>query len=123
RVKGGEVALRCAPLHVGDLLDRYLFSAKKTVVLTSATLSTENDFSYIRERLGLHNGEELQLSSPFDYEKEALVYVPTDIPEPGTPGYQRHIEQAVIELCKASRGRALVLFTSHSALRATYKAV
>ena len=53
RVKGGDVALRCAPLHVGDLLDRYLFSAKRTVVLTSATLSTENDFTYICERLGL----------------------------------------------------------------------
>ena len=123
RVKGGDVGLRCAPLHVGDLLDRYLFSTKKTVVLTSATLSTENDFSYIRERLGLHTGEDLQLSSPFDYEKSAMVYLPTDMPEPGTPGYQRHLEQTLAELCKASRGRALVLFTSHSALRATYKAV
>lgn len=123
RVKGGDVALRCAPLHVGDLLDRYLFSAKRTVVLTSATLSTENDFSYICERLGLRTGEELQLSSPFDYEKSALVFVPADMPEPGTQGYQRHLEQALIALCKASKGRALVLFTSHSALRATYRAV
>ncbi len=123
RVKGGDVALRCAPLHVGDLLDRYLFSKKKTVVLTSATLSTDNDFSYIRERLGLNSGEDLQLSSPFDYEKAALVYIPQDVPEPGMPGYQRHIEQALIEMCKASRGRALVLFTSHSAVRATYKAI
>lgn len=123
RVKGGDVALRCAPLHVGDLLDRYLFSAKKSVVLTSATLSTENDFSYICERLGLRTGEQLQLSSPFDYEKAALVYVPTDMPEPGTQGYQRHLEQTLIELCKASQGRALVLFTSHSALRATYRAI
>ena len=123
RVKGGDVALRCAPLHVGDLLDRYLFSAKRTVVLTSATLSTENDFSYIRERLGLHTGEDLQLTSPFDYGKSALVYLPTDMPEPGAQGYQRSLEQAIIELCKASQGRALILFTSHSAVRATYKAV
>ena len=117
------MALRCAPLHVGDLLDRYLFSKKRTVVLTSATLSTDSDFSYMRERLGLNSGEDLQLSSPFDYEKAALVYLPTDVPEPGLPGYQRHIEQALIELCKASQGRALVLFTSHSAVRATYKAI
>ncbi|MEO8285588.1 MAG: helicase C-terminal domain-containing protein [Chloroflexota bacterium] len=123
RVKGGDVALRCAPLHVGDLLDRYLFSKKRTVVLTSATLSTDNDFSYVRERLGLNSGEELQLSSPFDYEKSALVYLPTDIPEPGMPGYQRHLEQTLIALCKASQGRALVLFTSHSAVRATYRAI
>jgi Rad3-related DNA helicase len=123
RVKGGDVALKCAPLHVGELLDRHLFSQKKTVVLTSATLSTDNDFSYIRERLGLHSGEDLQLSSPFDYEKAALVYVPADMPEPGMPGYQRSLEQAIIELCKASAGRALVLCTSHSAVRATYRAI
>jgi DNA polymerase III epsilon subunit family exonuclease len=123
KVKGGDVALRCAPLHVGDLLDRYLFSKKRTVVLTSATLSTDNDFSYMRERLGLNSGEDLQLSSPFDYEKAALVYLPADIPEPGMPGYQRHLEQALIELCKASQGRTLVLFTSHSAVRATYRAI
>src|SRR5205814_9255984 len=77
----------------------------------------------IRERLGLNSGEDLQLSSPFDYEKAALVYIPADIPEPGMPGYQRHLEQALIELCKASQGRTLVLFTSHSAVRATYRAI
>jgi Rad3-related DNA helicase/DNA polymerase III epsilon subunit-like protein len=123
RVKGGEVAVRCAPLHVGDLLDRHLFSAKRTVVLTSATLSTDNDFSYIRERLGLHTGEDLQLSSPFDFAKSALVYVPTDMPEPGAQGYQRQLELTLIDLCQASQGRALVLFTSHSAVRATYRAI
>jgi DNA polymerase-3 subunit epsilon/ATP-dependent DNA helicase DinG len=123
RVKGGDVALRCAPLHVGPLLDRHLFSQKRTVVLTSATLSTDNDFSYIRERLGLQTGQDRQLSSPFDYEQAALVYVPADVPEPGMPGYQRHIEQAIIDVCKASRGRALILFTSHSAVRATYKGI
>jgi DNA polymerase-3 subunit epsilon/ATP-dependent DNA helicase DinG len=123
RVKGGDVALRCAPLHVGPLLDQHLFSKKRTVVLTSATLSTDNDFSYIRERLGLQTGQDKQLSSPFDYEKSALVYLPADVPEPGMPGYQRHIEQAIIDLCKASRGRALILFTSHSAVRATYRGV
>jgi DNA polymerase-3 subunit epsilon/ATP-dependent DNA helicase DinG len=123
KVKGGDVALRAAPLHVGPLLDRHLFSTKRTVVLTSATLTTDSEFSYIRERLGLQAAEELLLSSPFDYQKAALIYLPTDVPEPGTPGYQRHVEQTLIELCRASRGRALVLFTSHSALRATYKAI
>ncbi|MDQ6693066.1 MAG: exonuclease domain-containing protein [Chloroflexota bacterium] len=123
RIKGGDVALRCAPLHVGDLLDRHLFSKKRSVVLTSATLSTDNDFSYIRERLGVNSGKDLQLSSPFDYQKSALIYLPTDVPEPGAQGYQRHIELSIIELCKASQGRALVLFTSHSAVRATYRAI
>jgi DNA polymerase-3 subunit epsilon/ATP-dependent DNA helicase DinG len=123
RAKGGDVALRCAPLHVGQLLDDHLFSQKKSVILTSATLSTDNDFSYIRERLGLRTGVDLQLSSPFDYAQSALVYVPTDMPEPGMAGYQRQLEQTLIDLCKASQGRALVLFTSHSAVRTTYRAI
>jgi DNA polymerase-3 subunit epsilon/ATP-dependent DNA helicase DinG len=123
RVKGGDVALRAAPLHVGPLLDRHLFSARRTVVLTSATLATDGDFSYIRERLGVESADELLLSSPFDYRRAALVYIPTDTPEPGVQGYQRHVEQALVALCRASKGRALVLFTSHSALRATYRAI
>jgi DNA polymerase-3 subunit epsilon/ATP-dependent DNA helicase DinG len=123
RTRGGDVALKCAPLHVGPLLDEHLFSQKKTVVLTSATLSTDNDFSYVRERLGLRTGADLQLSSPFDYGQAALVYVPTDMPEPGMPGYQRELEQTLVALCKASAGRALILFTSHSAVRATYRAI
>jgi DNA polymerase-3 subunit epsilon/ATP-dependent DNA helicase DinG len=123
RVKGGDVAVRCAPLHVGPLLDQHLFSAKKSVMLTSATLSTDNDFSYVRERLGLNSGKDLQLSSPFDYSQAALIYVPTDMPEPNTAGYQRALEQTVIELCKASQGRALILFTSPSAVRTTYRAI
>ena len=123
RTRGGDVALKCAPLHVGPLLDDHLFSQKKTVVLTSATLSTDNDFSYVRERLGLRTGVDLQLSSPFDYGQAALVYVPTDMPEPGMAGYQRELEQTLVALCKASAGRALILFTSHSAVRATYRAI
>lgn len=123
RVRGGDVAVKCAPLHVGPLLDDYLFSQKKSVVLTSATLSTDNDFSYVRERLGLGTGKDRQLASPFDYSKSALVYVPSDMPEPGMSGYQRELEQTLIALCKASQGRALILFTSHSAVRATYRAI
>ncbi len=123
KARGGDVALKCAPLHVGPLLDEHLFSQKKTVVLTSATLSTDNDFSYVRERLGLRTGVDLQLSSPFDYGQAALVYVPADMPEPGMAGYQRALEQTLIALCKASAGRALILFTSHSAVRATYRGI
>jgi DNA polymerase-3 subunit epsilon/ATP-dependent DNA helicase DinG len=104
KVKGGEVAVRCAPLHVGPLLDRHLFSAKKTVVLTSATLSTDSDFSYIRERLCLETGSELQLSSPFDYQKSTLLYLPTDMPEPNTSGYQRQIEQTLWSFVGRHRG-------------------
>jgi len=121
--RDGVTTIHSAPLHVGELLERYLFSTKRTVVLTSATLSTDGDFSYIRERLGLQTGGDLQVGSPFDYARSTLLYIPEDLPEPNQPGYQRQLEATLLALCKATRGRALVLFTSHSALRTTYRAL
>ncbi len=117
------VSFSSAPLHVGDVLTDYLFGRKQSVVLTSATLSTGGNFTYIKERLGVPNADEVLLGSPFDYKRAALVLLPADMPEPSYREYQPAVEQAVIELCTASRGRALVLFTSHSALRVTHAAV
>jgi DNA polymerase-3 subunit epsilon/ATP-dependent DNA helicase DinG len=89
--KSGEVslhALHAAPLHVGELVQRHLFNAKESVILTSATLRTEDRFDYMRERLGAWELSEAAVGSPFDYESSTLLYLPTDIPEPNNQGYQ-----------------------------------
>ena len=120
----GDILTLCAaPLHVGPALKDELFSRKECVVLTSATLSTEGHFEYIKGRLGLEDTGELLLGSSFDYMGAALVYIPDDIPEPGQPGYQQAVEQVLIDLCRATGGRTLALFTSHAALRASYEAI
>ena len=119
----GHVSFSSAPLHVGQVLDAALFDQKDAVVLTSATLSTGGAFTFIKERLGLPDADELLLGSPFDYKRAALVLTPTDMPEPAARGYQEAAEHAIIELAQASKGRALVLFTSHAALRATHRAI
>ncbi|MFN8483013.1 MAG: helicase C-terminal domain-containing protein [Anaerolineae bacterium] len=121
--RGDTIELNSAPLHVGDLLHQRLFGAKETVVLTSATLRTNEDFAYVRERLGLDECIEDSVGSPFDYEASTLLYLPTDIPEPTQPYFQKRLESALIELCRATEGRTLVLFTSHSQLRQTYRAI
>lgn len=118
----GQVSFSSAPLDVGTVLESYLFSRKAGVVLTSATLSTSGNFKYVKKRLGVQDAEELLLGSPFDYKRAALVLLPSDMPEPSHPAYQKVLEQAVVQLCAASKGRALVLFTSHAALRATAQA-
>ena len=122
--RNNEIVLHCAPLNVGDILRETLFE-KRSVILASATLSTNDNFNYIRGRLGLDNPEarvdELIVGSPFDYQRAALLYLPTDMPEPGEQGYQKALEQSLLELCIATGGRAMVLFTSHSALKLTYK--
>ncbi len=117
--------LHDAPLHVGPLLEQKLFSAKETVVLASATLSIDGSFAYVKQRLGLEAApiDEVQLGSPFDYERSTLLYLPTDMPEPNERTYQRALEDALVELATATGGRLLALFTSNSALRQTYRAI
>lgn len=118
-----EIVVHSAPLHVGVLLRDRLFTEKDCVILTSATLRTARSFDFIEDRLGLEDPVKLALESPFDFEKSLLLYVPTDIPEPNQPYYQKHVEKALINLCRATEGRTLVLFTSSSHLRRTYKAI
>ena len=121
--RAGLIQVAAAPLEVAEILDRELFTTKESVILTSATLATDSGFGYLRDRLGLHEAREIQVGSPFNYAESTLLYVPTDIPEPGKPGYQRAVDQAIAELCLATGGRALVLLTSHSALRQTHAGI
>ena len=118
-----EVFLHMAPLDVGEMLAEWLFAEKNSVVLTSATLTTGGKFDYVRERLGLHDAEELRVGSPFDYENAALLCVPEDMPEPNSWAYQDALEQAVSDVAVAANGRTMALFTSHASLRATARAI
>jgi DNA polymerase-3 subunit epsilon/ATP-dependent DNA helicase DinG len=112
----GEVAICSAPLVVADLLRDQLFGARDSVVLTGATLSTEGGFDHIRERLGLDDADELLLGSPFDHERSTLLAFPTDLPEPEEPYHAQRSAELLVDMCRASQGRALVLFTSYGSL-------
>jgi ATP-dependent DNA helicase DinG len=92
-------------------------------VLTSATLAVESDFTHFAARLGLADIETLQLDSPFDFARNALLYHPRKMPDPGSGGYFDAIVDAVLPVLEASRGRAFILFTSHRALRAVSKSL
>ncbi len=87
-------------------------------VFTSATLAVGDDFDLFIQRLGLGEPETLALPSPFDYERNALLYLPPDLPAPDEPGHTAAVVAAALPLIAASRGRAFMLFTSHRALRA-----
>jgi predicted DnaQ family exonuclease/DinG family helicase len=116
----GEVALCTAPLEVAGILQRDLFDAKESVVLTSATLSAEGRFDFLRERVGLEDAEELLLGSPFDYPNSTLITLPTDLPDPNQPDFVASMSELLVEALRASQGRALILFTSYSSLNAVY---
>lgn len=121
---GRRLSLHAAPLHIGPLMERYLWHEKASVILTSATLTAAGEFDYLRGRLFAEDAYELALGSPFDFENAALLYIANDIPEPNDRrGYQRALEHALIRLCQATAGRTLVLFTSYTQLRQTSQTI
>ena len=119
----GETSLHSAPLDVSPLLEAQLYADKRAVILTSATLSVAGRFDYVQGRLGMKDSEALAVGSPFDFGKSTLVVIPTDMPEPEQPQYQRVMHQTLLRLCQSTEGRALVLFTSHAQLRAAWQAI
>ena len=121
---GRRLSLHAAPLHIGPLMQEHLWHRKTAVILTSATLTTNGEFDYLRQRLFGEDADEIALGSPFDYESQTLLYVPNNIPEPSDRhGHQRAIKQGLIQLCKTTGGRALVLFTSYAQLKKTAAAI
>jgi ATP-dependent DNA helicase DinG len=115
-----RISMHAAPLEIGHLVEQYLWHEKESVILTSATLTTSGDFQYLQQRLHAYDADTLLLGSPFDYETSTLLYLVNDIPEPNDrQAYQRAVENGLLRLCKATRGRTLILFTSYEQLRRT----
>ena len=125
-VKGreGNVAVTAVPLDLAPILRDDLFSRVKTAVVTSATLGTEGDFAFVARRFGLDGGAitpvTAAFASPFDYQSQALLIVPTDIPAPNDDA-ARHFSavlRIITDAARASGGGMFVLFTSHRDVRA-----
>ena len=120
----GELAtLSSAPLRVDALLAEQFFDQKRSVVLTGATLTTEGTYDYLRERVGLPEAAEEHFGSPFDYRRAVRLLLPSDMPEPSDSAYPQALAESIIDLARASEGRALVLFTAHGALRQAADAI
>ncbi len=119
-----RMSIHAAPLHVGPLIDEYIWRSKEAVVLTSATMQTAGSFDYIQDRLQAFEIKTLDVGSPFNYEESTLVYLPSDMPEPNDRfRYQDAVEEAMIELAAATNGRLLGLFTSYTQLRQTAQSI
>jgi ATP-dependent DNA helicase DinG len=122
-----NLTLNAAPLDLSAVLRDAVFEKVPTVILTSATLATQNNFRFMRQRLGIgtlfeqeFNVEESIFPSPFDYGEQTLLAVPTDLPTPAGDYDPRHDEatvRATLELARISDGGIFVLFTSYRALR------
>jgi ATP-dependent DNA helicase DinG len=121
-VRGRQnVFLQATPIDVGPILRECLWSKLECAVLTSATLAVGGGFEYIRRRLGMEHARESVLPSHFDYESQALFYVPPDLPDPRTPQFTAKAAERIRRLLEITRGRAFVLFTSYAQMNDIYQ--
>jgi ATP-dependent DNA helicase DinG len=113
-----QVSLRASPIDVGPLLRERWEAHPGPLVFTSATLSAAGGFEYVRDRLGLGDAAaDATFPSPFCYSRQALVYIASDLPDPTDERFPAAAAARALDLCRASRGRALLLFTSFRNLR------
>ena len=116
-----NVFLQATPIDVAPILKSCLFDQLECAVLTSATLAVGSGFEYIRGRLGLDHARETVLPSHFDYENQAMLYMPPDLPDPRTPQFAARAADRIKRLLEISRGRAFCLFTSYAQMNEIYQ--
>lgn len=123
--RGKGIFLRASPVDVSELLREKLFEKVETCILTSATLSSSGKFDFIRERLGLDTGKTTGMVAPsaFDYEKQAIIYLPKAMPDPRSPEFTQLAAGEIVKILQITNGRAFVLSTSHSSMKALYELV
>jgi ATP-dependent DNA helicase DinG len=113
--------LQATPIDVSDLLTTSLFDMYGSVILTSATLTVSGGFDHIRRRLGLTTTRELIVPSHFNYEKQALLYLPPNMPDPREPDFPVQAAERIRRVLEITKGRAFCLFTSYAQMRNTYE--
>ena len=115
--RGRGVAIHITPLDISSLFSSFCEAQDAAWVFTSATLSVNGGFSHFVQAMGLQNADTLNLDSPFDYQNNALMWLPENLPEPREASFVGSLLETVHPVLQASQGRAFMLFTSHRALR------
>ncbi|UCE20345.1 MAG: DEAD/DEAH box helicase [Gemmatimonadota bacterium] len=120
-----DARLCAAPLEIGELMTAHFYEGLETTVLTSATLTTHGRFDYVLERLGLDPERTVQFrtGSPFRFEDQALVCVPSFLPSPWERSFQQELGHLIKEVVLATRRGTMALFTSYDMLTSTYNAI
>ena len=118
--RGRGLFLRAAPIDVSNILRDVLFDRMKATVLTSATLTVDGTFDYVRGRLGLEKSgvTSVKLPPEFDYRRQAILYLPRRMPDPRSIDFTAAAAREIMGILEATKGRAFVLFTSYAAMRA-----
>jgi ATP-dependent DNA helicase DinG len=113
--------LQATPIDVSSILRELVFDQMPTAVLTSATLTVQGGFEHLRRRLGLTDCRELVVPSHFRYERQALLYLPPQMPDPRDPEFVEAAALTIERVLRTTHGRAFCLFTSYSQMRTLYE--
>jgi ATP-dependent DNA helicase DinG len=116
-----SLQLNATPLSIAEIFEKQIGSTARAWIFTSATLAVKQDFSHYQGEMGLLKAKTACWDSPFDYEKQALLYVPSGLPEPNSEGYTEAVIQSALPMIAASRGRAFLLFTSLRAMQRAHE--
>jgi len=117
------VFLAATPIDISQILREKLFEAFDTVILTSATLTVAGRFEFIRQRLGLDHAKECALPPEFDFQQQALLYLPQKMPDVRDAGFAGKAAEEIVRLLELSQGRAFCLFTSYSQMNDLFERV
>jgi len=109
--------LNATPLSIAEIFNKQLNASPRAWIFTSATLSVKKNFAHYNEEMGLSTAQTVCWDSPFNFPEQALLYVPTDMPEPHHKTYTDRVVQAALPVLRASRGRAFFLCTSLRAMQ------
>ena len=111
------VFLRAAPIDVSGIVREMLVDRMRATVMTSATLTVEGRFDYVKGRLGVPDAASVRVPSEFDFTEQAILYLPKQMPAPNSSQYADAVSREVSDLLRRTEGRAFVLFTSYAMLR------
>ncbi|HIJ31044.1 MAG: ATP-dependent DNA helicase [Gammaproteobacteria bacterium] len=106
------------PLEIRDTFQGYMEGRKCGWLFTSATLTVDGQFDHFLQEFGIEEATTARWDSPFDFQKQALFFHPTGLPQPNAPEYGEKMMEKMVPVIEASQGRTFMLFTSHKALRA-----
>ena len=121
RTTSRTIFLQATPIDVSQILRSLVFDQIPTVILTSATLTVQGGFEHLRRRLGLEDTRELVVPSHFRYDRQALLYLPPEMPDPRAPEFVDSAARTIERVLSITRGRAFCLFTSYAQMRALYE--
>ena len=111
-----SLRMNSTPLDIAELFQAQIQQHPASWIFTSATLAVGDSFEHFQQQLGLQQAHTAKWDSPFDYQKQALWFVPKGLPAPGAASYTREVMELALPILNASRGRAFLLFTSYRAL-------